>query len=84
MSWSIGANGNKEDVLKTIKEQVANNTYRPGTPEGDDVVSAGARIEALLAALAPGQVKVNAYGSHSTTDSGITSATFTVSVSIAS
>jgi hypothetical protein len=39
------------------------------------------RVEALAAALVPANtIAINAYGSHSTTDGGIVSAQFNVSV----
>lgn len=82
MSWSIGASGPKDEVLKTIRTQAENVPYKPGTPEGDDVVAAVARIEALAAALAPSEtINASAYGSHSTVADGITSASFSVNVS---
>ena len=85
MSWSISATGPKDEALKTIREQAANVPYKPGTPEGDDVVAALARIEGLAAALTPAEkVNLSAYGSHSTTNGGITSASFSVNVSNAS
>jgi hypothetical protein len=85
MSWSISANGPKDEALKTIRDQAANVPYKPGTPEGDDVVAAVARIEALAAALAPSEkVELSAYGSHSTLNGGISSASFSVSVKNAS
>jgi len=85
MSWSISANGPKDEALKTIREQAANVPYKPGTPEGDDVVAAVARIVALVNALAPAQtVALSAYGSHSTTQNGISSASFSVAVNKAS
>jgi hypothetical protein len=64
-----------------IRDQAANVPYKPGTPEGDDVVAAVASIERLAAALAPAKtVALGAYGSHSTTQGGLTSASFSVSV----
>jgi hypothetical protein len=89
MSWSISATGTKAEALSAIRSQAANLTYKPGTPEGDDVVAAVARIEALAECLEPSaKVNLNAYGSHSThsmtPQSGITSASFSVNVSIAS
>ena len=85
MSWSISASGPKEEALKTIRSQADGVSYKPGTPEGDDVVAAVARIEALAAALAPSQtVSLSAYGSHSTTHDGITNASLSVNVSKAS
>lgn len=82
MSWSIGANDTKEKALETVRMQAANAPYKPGTPEGDDIVAAVARIEALANALAPSEkVALSAYGSHSTTTDGISSASFSVSVS---
>ena len=81
MSWGIGNKGPKEEALKEIRKQVANHPLKPGTPEGDDIVAALARIEALAAALAPSEmVDLGAFGSHSTTNGGITSASFTVNV----
>lgn len=83
MSWSISASGPKSEALGYIRTQAATVPYKPGTPEGDDVVAAVARVEALVAALAPSEkVAVTAYGSHSTTDVGIVSASFSVSVSV--
>lgn len=85
MSWSITATGPKEEALASIRSQASNVPYKPGTPEGDDVVSALARIEALAAALAPSEkIALNAYGSHSTTEAGITSASVAVNVGTAS
>jgi hypothetical protein len=85
MSWSINGNGPKDEALKTLRAQAAGQPYKPGTPEGDDVVTAVARIEALAAALAPSaNVTLSAYGSHSMTSGGITAASFSVSVSNAS
>ena len=85
MSWSISATGPKDEALKTIRTQADGISYKPGTPEGDDVVAAVGRIEALAAALAPSQkVQLSAYGSHSTTSDGISSASFSVNVSNAS
>ena len=86
MSWSISASGPKEEALKTIRSQADGVSYKPGTPEGDDVVAAVARIEALANGLAPSEkVAISAYGSHSTTSGGgITSASFSVNVSNAS
>ena len=85
MSWSINGNGPKDEVLATIRAQVASASYKPGTPEGDDIVAAAARIEALAAALAPSEkIAASAYGSHSTRSDGISSASFSVSVSITS
>lgn len=85
MSWSINGSGSKDDALKAIRSQAAGQPYKPGTPEGDDVVTAVARIEALAAALAPSaKVTLSAYGSHSMTSGGITAASFSVSVSNAS
>lgn len=85
MSWSISGTGPKDDAIKMIRDQAANVPYKPGTPEGDDVVAAVARIEALAEALAPSErVALSAYGSHSTTGDGISSASFTVSVAKAS
>lgn len=82
MSWSITATDTKDAALASIRKQVAEAYYKPGTPEGDDIVAAGARIEALANALAPAEkVALNAYGSHSTTGGGISSASFSVSVS---
>jgi len=84
MSWSISASGPKDEALRTIREQAANVAYKPGTPEGDDVVAAVARIEALAVALAPSEkVNLGAYGSHSTMIGGITNARFAVNVSVA-
>jgi len=81
MSWSISANGPKDEALKTIRSQAEGQSYKPGTPEGDDIVAAVARIEALAAVLAPSEkVALSAYGSHSTTNGGITNASFSVSV----
>lgn len=83
MSWSISANGPKNEALAHIRAQATGLTYKPGTPEGDDVVAAVARIEALAAALAPSEkVALSAYGSHSTTDAGIVGAGFAVSVAV--
>lgn len=85
MSWSIGANGPKDEALKSVRAQAENLPYKPGTAEGDDVVAALARVEALAAALAPSaKVVLSAYGSHSTTSDGITGASFSVSVNTAS
>ena len=85
MSWSINGNGPKDEALKTLRAQAAGQPYKPGTPEGDDIVAAVARIEALAAALAPSEkVALSAYGSHSTTSGGISNATFSVSVNNAS
>lgn len=85
MSWSISATGTKDEALASIRKQVADAYYKPGTPEGDDIVSAGARIEALAAALSPSEkVNLNAYGSHSVTGTGISSASFSVNVAVAS
>ena len=47
MSWSIRYAGTKEESLKNIRSQAAGLPYKPGTLEGDDVVAAVARIEAL-------------------------------------
>jgi hypothetical protein len=90
MSWSIStASKNKEETLKEIRSQAvtASANYKPGTPEGDDIVAAVARVEALVAALVSSDnvnVSVSAYGSHSRTDAGITNASFSVSVGVAS
>ena len=85
MSWSISAKGPKDEALKQIREQAAGVSYKPGTPEGDDVVAAVARIEALAAVLAPSaNVSLGAYGSHSTQSEGITSAQLAVNVSTSS
>jgi hypothetical protein len=85
MSWSVSANGPKEEALNTIRSQASGMSYKPGTPEGDDIVAAVARIEALAEALAPSEkVALSAYGSHSTTSEGIVNASFSVSVSKAS
>ena len=85
MSWSISGTGTKDEALAAIRSQAANVPYKPGTPEGDDVVAAVARIEALAAALAPSaKVGLSAYGSHSVTQDGIASASFSVNVSNAS
>jgi hypothetical protein len=85
MSWSISASGPKDEAIATIRSQAEGQSYKPGTPEGDDIVAAVARIEALAAALAPCEkVQLSAYGSHSTTGAGISSASFAVSVSAAS
>ena len=85
MSWSISYEGTKEESLKNIRSQAAGLPYKPGTPEGDDVVAAVARIEALAESLAPTErVELSAYGSHSTTIGGISSASFSVKVSTAS
>ena len=85
MSWSISYEGTKEESLKNIRSQAAGLPYKPGTPEGDDVVAAVARIEALAESLAPSErVALSAYGSHSTTSGGISSASFSVKVSTAS
>jgi len=85
MSWSINATGSKTEALAEIRSQVAGISYKPGTPEGDDVVAAVARIEALTEALAPSEkVSLRAYGSHSTTSEGISNASFTVTVSTVS
>lgn len=81
MSWSISGTGTKDEALKLIRDQIAGAYYKPGTPEGDDIVAAGARIEALVAAMAPAEkVELIAYGSHSTTNGEILSASFSVSV----
>jgi len=81
MSWSISAVGPKEESLDKIRNQAKATPYNPGNPEGDDIVAAVARIEALSAALAPSdRIEVSAYGSHSTTNGGISSASFSVSV----
>ena len=81
MSWSISYAGTKEESLKYIRSQAAGLPYKPGTPEGDDVVAAVARIEALAESLAPTErVALSAYGSHSTTIGGISSASFSVDV----
>jgi hypothetical protein len=88
MSWSIStASKNKEETLKEIRSQAvtASANYKPGTPEGDDIVAAVARVEALVAALVSSDnVNVSAFGSHSRTDAGITNASFSVSVGVAS
>jgi hypothetical protein len=85
MSWSISATGPKDESLEKIRNQAKGTPYAPGTPEGDDIVAAVARIEALAAALAPSEkVELSAYGSHSTTNGGISSASFSVSVKNAS
>jgi hypothetical protein len=85
MSWSFSASGPKEEVLKNFRSQAASAPYKPGTPEGDDIVAAVARVEALAAALAPSEkIAISAYGSHSTTSAGITSAQFSVNVAVAS
>lgn len=82
MSWSISATGPKTEALETIRAQAAAVPYKPGTPEGDDVVAALARIEALAEALAPTEkISLSANGSHSTTSEGIVGASFSVSVS---
>jgi hypothetical protein len=85
MSWSISGTGPKDEALEKIRNQAKATPYAPGTPEGDDIVAAVTRIEALAAALAPSAtVALSAYGSHSTTSEGISSAIFTVSVGRAS
>ena len=85
MSWSINANGPKEEALADIRKQVANAYHKPGTPEGDDIVEAGKSIERLTNALAPSEkVALSAFGSHFTTQDGITGASFSVSVSTTS
>jgi len=86
MSWSISATGPKDEALKAIHQQADGQPYKPGTLEGDDIVAAVARIEALANGLAPSEkVAISAYGSHSTTSGGgITSASFSVNVSNAS
>ena len=85
MSWSISGTGTKDEALKKIRDQAAAQMYKPGTPEGDDIVAAVARIEALATALTPSEkVDLSANGSHSTTNGGITSANFSVRVQNAS
>ena len=84
MSWSIRYAGTKEESLKNIRSQAAGLPYKPGTLEGDDVVAAVARIEALAESLVPTErVVLSASGAHSTTSGGISSAGFAVSVSTA-
>jgi hypothetical protein len=85
MSWCIGAKGPKDEALKNVRAQAEDLPYKPGTPEGDDVVAALARVEALAAALAPStEVRLSAYGSHLTTSGKITAAGFAVNVNIVS
>lgn len=80
MSWSISGSGSKSEALESIRSQAANTPYKPGTPQGDDLVAAVARIEALTAALGPSEkVFLSAYGSHSTSSNGVNSASFSVS-----
>lgn len=83
MSWSIRAEGPKDESLKAIRSQADGITYKPWTPEGDDAVAAVSRIEALAAVLVPSdKVVLSAYGSHSSASAGaeITSASLTVDV----
>ena len=47
MSWSISASGSKEEQPRPFAHKRYGVPYKPGTPEGDDVVAAVARIEAL-------------------------------------
>lgn len=68
MSWSVAANGEKEEVRKMISNQfdVSINTYK-GTEEEQDVIAAKERVLSLIDAMVPDKpVKVLAYGSHST------------------
>jgi hypothetical protein len=80
MSWSISANGPKDEALAAIRSQASGQPYNPGTPEGDDIVAAVARIEALAGAIYSEKVFLSAHGSHSTTPNGIARASFSVSV----
>lgn len=80
MSWSISASGSKAEALKYVHSQAENMSYKPGTLEGDDIVAAVGRIEKLVDAIAGDAVTISAYGSHSTTQDGPTSTSFTVTV----
>ena len=70
MSWSVGAQGKKEEVKAQLASQFQTVAHQyAGTDEGVDVSVANDRVMTALEALEPaegGGVRVTAYGSRST------------------
>jgi len=88
MSWSFEHVGTKEGVAKATVETLANlaSNYK-GKQEGYDILAIRERAAAIIEALAPADrygefngVIVKGNGSHSVSGDGITSASFTLSV----
>lgn len=77
MSWSVGAQGKKDEVrdLLTSQFQSVAHTYA-GTEEGCDVSVAKERtmvaLEAIELSEAEPNVRVSAHGSRSTSDGNLT------------
>jgi hypothetical protein len=87
MSWSIGYKGTKEETKKNLALQAESplGAYA-GKPEADDITAALDRALKLVDAIdfagtEYDGVNVTAYGSHSSTSTGIVSGSFSVSVS---
>jgi hypothetical protein len=92
MSWSFEHTGTKEAVkaatAKTLDKIAANYGGEGGSEEAKDILSAKARILSIVDALQMGSdgyaewngAKVSGSGSHSTSGSGVTSASCTYSV----
>lgn len=77
MSWSVGAQGKKDEVRNQLTSQFQGvaHTYA-GSEEGIDVSVAKERVMVALESIelsdAEPNVRVNAYGSRSTSDGKLT------------
>lgn len=91
MSWSVSAKAARETAKEEITKQFDNQaTIYAGKVEGDDIAAAKERVLKLLDAIVLGDngygivndgVQISAYGSHSVTNNGLISGSFSVSVS---